>query len=69
MGAVIANELEIIGSHGMQAHQFPGMLDMIVSGKIQPQRMLGKVVTLEQGIQELMDLNSFKGTGVTVIGF
>jgi hypothetical protein len=31
--------------------------------------MLGKVVSLEQGIQELMDLNSFKGTGVTVIGF
>lgn len=69
MGAVIANELEIIGSHGMQAHQFPNMLDMIVSGKIQPQRMLGKAVTLEQGIQELMDLNSFKGTGVTVIEF
>ena len=69
MGAVIANELEIIGSHGMQAHQFPGMLDMIVSGKIQPQRMLGKVVSLEQGIQELMDLNSFRGNGVTVIGF
>jgi alcohol dehydrogenase len=68
MAAVIANELEIIGSHGMQAHQFPPMLDMIVAGKIQPQRMLGKVVSLEEGIQELMDLNSFKGLGVTVIG-
>ena len=69
MGAVISNELEIIGSHGMQAHQFPGMLDLIVAGKIQPQRLLGKVVSLEDGIQDLMDLNSFKGTGVTVIGF
>ncbi|MCC6462071.1 MAG: zinc-dependent alcohol dehydrogenase family protein [Saprospiraceae bacterium] len=68
MSAVISGELEIIGSHGMQAHRFPEMLDMIVSGQIQPERMLGKVVSLADGIRELMDLNSFRNTGVTVIG-
>ena len=69
MSAVISNELEILGSHGMQAHQYPSMLDMVLSGKIQPDKLLGKTVNLEQGIAELMELNSFKGTGVTVIVF
>ena len=69
MSAVIANELEIVGSHGMQAHQYPPMLDMITSGKIQPQKLLGKIVSLEEGVVELMNLNSFKNIGVTVIGF
>lgn len=69
MSAVISGELELIGSHGMQAHRFPAMLDMIVSGKIRPDKLLGRVVSLETGIQELMELNSFRGTGVTVIGF
>jgi len=69
MSAVIANELEVIGSHGMQAHEYPSMLEMIRSGKIQPQKLLGKTVSLQEGINELMALNSFPGTGVTVINF
>jgi len=69
MSAVIANELEIVGSHGMQAHQYPPMLEMITSGKIQPQKLLGKIVSLEEGVGELMNLNSFKNIGVTVIEF
>jgi alcohol dehydrogenase len=67
MGAVIAKELEIIGSHGMQAHRYPRMLDMITAGKLQPELLIGKTVTLEEGAKELMELNSFKNTGVTVI--
>lgn len=69
MSAVIANELEIVGSHGMQAHQYPPMLEMIAQGKINPTLLLGKVVTLQEGVKELMDMNSFKNVGVTVIGF
>jgi len=69
MSAVIANELEIIGSHGMQAHEYPSMLEMIRQGRIQPQKLLGKTVSLEEGIEELMMLNSFPSTGVTVISF
>ena len=69
MSAVISNELEIMGSHGMQAHQYPAMMDMIVSGKIQPGKLLGKIVSLQEGINELMNMNSFRGTGVTVIEF
>lgn len=69
MGPVIANELEILGSHGMQAHQYPGMLDLIVKGVLRPQQLLGKTVSLEQAPKELMCMDSFRGIGVTVINF
>ncbi len=68
MGAVISNELEIIGSHGMQAHQYPSMLQLIAAGKLRPELMLGKTVDLEAGARALMDLDGFRNLGVTVIG-
>lgn len=67
MHEVIAKEIEIRGSHGMQAHQYPELLDWIRKGRINPQELTGKTVSLEEGIQELMYLNSFKNNGVTVI--
>ena len=69
MGEVIAKELQLIGSHGMQAHQYPVMLDWISSGKMHPEKLLGKIITLEESCRELTDLNSFRNTGVTVIRF
>jgi alcohol dehydrogenase len=67
MSEVIAKELQVIGSHGMQAHQYPGMMQWISSGKIQTEKLLGRIITLEESCQELTDLNSFRNTGVTVI--
>ncbi|RTL56098.1 MAG: alcohol dehydrogenase [Sphingobacteriales bacterium] len=67
MHEVIAKELQIIGSHGMQAHQYPTMMEWIVSGKMNPDKLLGKIITLEDSCKELTDLNSFRNTGVTVI--
>lgn len=67
MGPVIAKELELLGSHGMQAHQYPGMLQLINSGRLNPQQLLGKTVTLEQAAAELPLMDQFPGIGVTVI--
>lgn len=67
MDRVIARELEIIGSHGMQAHRYPGMLDMIRAGRLHPQKLIGKTVSLEDSMHALADMNNFTGTGVTVI--
>ena len=67
MHVVIARELEILGSHGMQAHQYPGMRKVITSGKLRPERMIGKRLTLEEGAQELKAMDAFQGVGVTVI--
>ena len=65
---IIARELEIIGSHGMQAHRYPEMLDMVRDGKLRPQLLIGKRVSLGQAPAELVNMDQFKGLGVTVIG-
>jgi alcohol dehydrogenase len=67
MEAVIAKELEICGSHGMQAFKYDDMLGMIVSGKLDPRRILGKTVPLEEAPRELQDMGRFGSVGVTVI--
>ncbi|MGI8542770.1 MAG: zinc-dependent alcohol dehydrogenase family protein [Aridibacter sp.] len=64
---VIANELKIIGSHGMQAHKYPKMFEMIRQRKLKPQKLIGKTVSLGESIEELMNMNDFAGKGVTVI--
>lgn len=67
MGLVIANELEIYGSHGMQAYKYPEMLEMIRQGKLQPEKLIGKRISLEKSIEELVNMNNFSETGVMVI--
>jgi alcohol dehydrogenase len=67
MDRVIANELEILGSHGMQAYVYEDLLNMIQTGKLQPEKLIGKTVNLEQSMIELVSMDSFAGTGVTVI--
>jgi len=67
MNLVIAWELELLGSHGMQAHAYPPMLDMILTGKLDPKRLIRKTVTLEESIDELMAMEQFAQIGVSVI--
>jgi alcohol dehydrogenase len=67
MHAVIANELEIRGSHGMQAHKYGGMIEMIVAGKLTPKRIIGKTVSLEEAPKELAEMGEFGAVGATVI--
>jgi len=67
MAQVIAKELEILGSHGMAAHAYGPMLEMIRAGKLQPKRLVRKTVALEEAAAELRALGEFRGVGVTVI--
>lgn len=67
MHLVVANELEIIGSHGMQAHCYPEMMDMIKSGLLEPDKLIGDLISLEEGALLLPKMNEFQGVGVKVI--
>jgi alcohol dehydrogenase len=67
MDKVIANELEILGSHGIQAYKYPALLEMIKSGKLHPEILIGKTISLDESVTELANMNNFTGTGVTVI--
>jgi alcohol dehydrogenase len=67
LGPVIGNELEILGSHGMQAHRYPAMLAMIETHKLQPEKLIGRTISLAEAATELPNMDNFSGTGVTVI--
>ncbi len=67
MDRVIADELEIYGSHGMQAFKYPKMLKMISSGKLAPQKLIEKTITLEEATSILPTMNEFGHSGVIVI--
>ncbi len=67
MSNVIAGELEIYGSHGMQALDYPRMLRMIESGAIDPSRLVSDTVTLQQGAKLLTEFDRFPNHGITVI--
>jgi alcohol dehydrogenase len=67
MDRVIAHELEILGSHGMQAFAYEPMLSQILSGRLQPQKLVGRRISLDEAPQELAAMDSFPGTGITVI--
>jgi alcohol dehydrogenase len=67
MDKVVAHELEIIGSHGIQAFRYNEMFEMIKSGKLKPELLVGKTISLEEAPQALMNMNKFENVGVTVI--
>ena len=67
LGEVISKELEILGSHGMPAHAYPRMLEMIVSGALSPQKLIHKTVRLAEAGAELAAMGGFAQRGVTVI--
>ncbi|MGC6421657.1 MAG: zinc-dependent alcohol dehydrogenase family protein [Flavobacteriaceae bacterium] len=67
MDLVIANELEIRGSHGMQAHKFEAIFKMIAAGIVHPQRLLERTISLEESADLLPKMNQWHPKGVTVI--
>ena len=67
MDLVIGRELEILGSHGMQAQKYPEMFEMIRDGRLAPERLIGKTVSLPEGAELLVNMNTFSSVGVTVI--
>ena len=67
MEQVIGKELEIVGSHGLQAHRYGALFDMISAGRLDPREIVGKTVTLEAAPGELTGMSTFGGVGITVI--
>lgn len=67
MARVLSDELEIIGSHGMQAHKYPEMLEMITDGRLKPSKLLEKTISLEEAGTLLPRMNDFEHKGVLII--
>jgi alcohol dehydrogenase len=67
MDRVLADELEILGSHGIQAYRYAELLAMIRTGALSPELLIGRTIGLDEVPVELPAMNEFATTGVTVI--
>jgi alcohol dehydrogenase len=67
LGPVIAKELEIVGSHGLAAADYPAMLDQIAAGKLHPERLLRDTIALKDVLTRLPAMGAFRAVGVTVV--
>jgi alcohol dehydrogenase len=54
---VVSRELQVLGTHGMAAHEYPAMLAMITDGRLEPQRLIREIVDLEQAGEVLMAMD------------
>jgi alcohol dehydrogenase len=67
MDRVIAYELELRGVHGMAVGRYDALLRLVESGAVEPGRLIGRTIALEQAGDELAAMGSFTQRGVTVI--
>jgi alcohol dehydrogenase len=68
MDLVVARELEIVGSHGMAAHDYAAMLSSVVDGRLDPSRLIGRTITLDEASAALMAMDGPQPVaGMTVI--
>jgi alcohol dehydrogenase len=67
MARVIAWELDLLGSHGMAAVDYPEMLALVANGVLNPSLLVKREVNLVVGAQALADLNNQQQGGITII--
>ncbi|WP_279479798.1 zinc-dependent alcohol dehydrogenase family protein [Aureimonas sp. SK2] len=67
MAQVIAHELEIYGSHGMQSWRYDAMLEMILAGTLRPDRLIGETLSLEDAVPALVAMGSQAPDGIAMI--
>ncbi len=67
MARVIGWELDVLGSHGMAAADYPGMMTLIGQGSLQPQRLVERTIGLDEAAAMLPDLDRWKVAGMTIV--
>ena len=67
MARVIALELAIIGGHGMQAYRYDAAFALIESGALDPSRIIGSRITLDDAIDVLTGMDRSDAVGIPVI--
>ena len=65
MERVVAHELELLGSHGMAAHAYPELLDLVASGRLRPDLLVTREIGLDDAAQALAEVG--RAPGITVI--
>jgi D-arabinose 1-dehydrogenase-like Zn-dependent alcohol dehydrogenase len=64
MERVVALELELYGSHGMAAHAYPELLALVARGRLRPDLLLRRELSLDESADALRDVGSTPGISV-----
>ncbi|HKJ10862.1 MAG TPA: alcohol dehydrogenase catalytic domain-containing protein [Ornithinimicrobium sp.] len=67
MAPVIARELDVLGSHGMAANDYPELLRLIEHGRLRPQRLIERTIGLEQAAALLPTFDQTPVAGMTMV--
>ncbi|MEX5270675.1 zinc-dependent alcohol dehydrogenase family protein [Kocuria sabuli] len=67
MARVIGWELDLLGSHGMAAADYPAMMSLIEQGALQPQRLIERTIGLEEAAALLPVFDRATVAGMTMI--
>ena len=67
MARVIAWELDLLGSHGMAAVDYPEMMALVESGKLDPSVLIKREIGLEEGALALASFDTSPASGITII--
>ncbi len=69
MDVVVGRELEIYGSHGMAASDYPAMMAMVADGTLRPGLLTAKIIGLEEAGRALAAMDEPAGpvAGITVV--
>ena len=67
MARVIAWELDVLGSHGMAAVDYPGMMALIEQGSLQPQRLIERTIGLDEAAAMLPGFDRATVAGMTIV--
>lgn len=67
MDRVVADELEVVGTHGIQAHRYPALFSMIDAGSLSPETLIRRTIPLAEAGDTLSDMSTFDRPGITVI--
>lgn len=64
MDRVVALELELLGSHGMAAHDYPELLALVATGRLRPQELVTRLLPLEEAPEALDAIGGTPGISV-----
>jgi alcohol dehydrogenase len=67
MDRVISHELELRGVHGMAVGHYDALLRLVAGGAVDPARLIGRTLTLDEAGAELAAMGAFAQRGVSVI--
>ena len=67
MARAIGWELDLLGSHGMAAADYPGMLALIERGDLRPQELIEKIISLDEAAALLPTFDEASPAGMTII--